>query len=108
MGAIVFGEKYEVPKTRTAVKVDPKIFGAYVGDYEDRPGRVTGILVQNGTLMLKLAGQPDPAEMSAESETEFFDPYHDTQVVFVKDVGGRVTEMILRINGREFHAKKIR
>lgn len=105
--AIVFGEKYDVPRTRTAVKVDPKIFDAYVGDYEDRPGRVTGILVQNGTLMLKLAGQPDPSEMSAESATEFFDPYHDTQVVFVKDAGGRVTEMILRINGREFHAKKI-
>ncbi len=108
LGAIVFGEKYEVPRTRTAVKVDPKIFEAYVGDYEDRPGRVTAILVQNGILMLKLAGQPDPTEMSAQSETEFFDPYHDTQVVFVKDAGGRVTEMILRINGREFHAKKIK
>ena len=87
LGAIIFGEKYEVPRTRTAVKVDPKIFDAFVGDYEDRPGRVTRILVQNGTLMLKLAGQPDPIEISAESETEFFDPYHDTQVVFVKDAG---------------------
>lgn len=108
LSAIVFGEKYEVPRTRTAVKVDPKTFDAYVGDYEDRPGRVTTILVQNGTLMLKLPGQPDPTPMSAESETEFFDPYHDTQVMFVKDAGGRVTEVILRINGREFHAKKIR
>src|SRR4030095_2260706 len=97
LGAIVFGGKYEVPRTRTAVKVNPKIFDAYVGDYEDRPGRVTSILVANGTLMLKLAGQPDPGEMSAESDTEFFDPYHDTQIIFVKDAGGRVTEMILRI-----------
>ena len=108
LGAIVFGEKYQVPRKRIAIKVDPKIFDAYVGDYEDRPGRVTTILVAKGTLMLKLSGQPDPAEMSAESETEFFDPYHDTQVVFVKDAGGRVTEMVLRINGRELHAKKIR
>jgi len=107
-GAIVFGEKYEVPGTRIAVKVNPKIFDAYVGDYEDRPGRVTTILAENGTLMLKLAGQSDPGEMSAESETEFFDPYHDTQVVFVKDAGGRVTEMLLTINGRGYHAKKIR
>lgn len=29
-------------------------------------------------------------------------------VAFVKDADGRVTEMILRINGREFHASKIR
>jgi len=108
LGAIVFSEKYELPRTRTAIKVDPKILDAYVGDYEDRPGRVTGILVHNGTLMLKLGGVPDLIEMAAESETEFFDPYHDTQVVFVKDAGGRVTEMILRINGREFHAKKVK
>jgi len=108
LGAIVFGEKYEVPRTRTAIKVDPKIFDAYVGDYEDRPGRVTGVVVQNGTLMLKLGGLPDPIEMSPESETEFFAPYHDIQAVFVKDGGGRVTEMILRINGREFHPKKIK
>ena len=46
--------------------------------------------------------------MSAESETEFFDPLNDTQVVFVKDAGGKVTEMVLRINGREYHAKKIK
>src|SRR4029079_15923704 len=51
LGAIVFGEKYDVPRTRTAVKINPKIFDAYVGDYEDRPGRVTKILVANGTLM---------------------------------------------------------
>ncbi|HEU5238899.1 MAG TPA: serine hydrolase, partial [Pyrinomonadaceae bacterium] len=112
LGAIVFGEKYELPKTRKAVSINPKILDAYAGDYEDRPGRVTRIFVENGTLMLKLAatgiGQFDPIPMSAESETGFFDPYHDTQVVFVKDADGRVTEMILRINGREFHAKKIR
>jgi hypothetical protein len=46
--------------------------------------------------------------MSAESDTEFFDPMNDTQVVFVKDAGGQVMEMVLRINGREYHAKKIK
>lgn len=108
LAAIVFGEKYEAPRTRTAIKVNPKALDAYVGDYGIRPGRVTNILVENGNLSLRLPGQPDATAMSAESETEFFDPEHDTQVAFVKDTGGRVTEMILRINGREFHAKKIR
>jgi CubicO group peptidase (beta-lactamase class C family) len=112
LAAIVFGEKYEVPKVRTAVKVNSKVLEPYAGDYEDRPGRVTRILVANGTLMLQLAanaiGQIDPIPMSAESETEFFDPINDTQVVFVKDASGQVMEMVLRINGREFHAKKIK
>lgn len=108
LAAIVFGEKYEVPRTRTAVRIDPKILSPYAGDYEDRPGRVASILIENGVLMLKLAGQPDPTPMSPESETDFFDPYHDTQAAFVKDAEGRVTEMIMRINGREFRAKKIK
>ena len=112
LGAIVLGEKYEVPKVRTAIKVSSSVLEAYAGDYEDRPGRVTRILVANGTLKLQLAanaiGQFDPIPMSAESETEFFDPLNDTQVVFVKNAGGQVTEMLLRINGRELHAKKIK
>jgi len=106
------GEKYDLPKVRTAIKISAKVLEPLAGDYEDRPGRVTRILVANGTLKLQLAanaiGQIDPIPMSAESETEFFDPFNDTQVVFVKDAGGQVMEMILRINGREFHAKKIK
>jgi len=112
LGAIVLGEKYELPKVRTTVNISATVLGAYAGDYEDRPGRVTRILVTNGTLKLQLAanaiGQFDPIPMSAESETEFFDPLNDTQVVFVKDAAGQVTEMVLRINGREYHAKKIK
>jgi CubicO group peptidase (beta-lactamase class C family) len=112
LGAIVLGEKYELPKVRTAVSISAKVLEPYAGDYEDRPGRVTRILVANGTLKLQLGanaiGQFDPIPMLAESETEFFDPLNDTQVVFVKDANGQVTEMVLRSNGREFHAKKIK
>jgi len=112
LGAILLGEKYELPKVRTTVNISATVLEAYAGDYEDRPGRVTRILVTNGTLKLQLAanaiGRFDPIPMSAESETEFFDPLNDTQVVFVKDAAGQVTEMVLRINGREYHAKKIK
>lgn len=108
LAAIVFGEKYEIPKERTAVKVDAKTLEAYRGEYEDRPGRTTSILFEGGTLMLKLAGQPDPLPLSAESETRFFHPEQDVQVEFVKDAAGKVTELILRLNGREFHARKVR
>lgn len=112
LAAIVFGEKYEVPNVRTAVKINPKILSAYVGNYEDRPGRVTKIFVENDTLMLKLAatavGERDPIPLKPESETQFFDPLNDIQVAFSKDANGQVTELILRINGREFHAMKIK
>ena len=33
LAAIVFGEKYEIPRERVAIKIDPKILDAYVGQY---------------------------------------------------------------------------
>src|SRR5919202_2006770 len=108
LAAIVFGEKYEIPKERVAVKVDPKALEAYRGEYEDRPGRTTAVLVEGGTLLLRLAGQPDPLLLSAESETRFFHPEQDVQVEFVRDAAGQVTHLILRLNGREFRARKVR
>jgi hypothetical protein len=43
-----------------------------------------------------------------ESETSFFHPIQDIQVAFIKDANGQVIEMTMRLNGREFHAKKIK
>jgi CubicO group peptidase (beta-lactamase class C family) len=40
LAAIVLGEKYEVPRERVGIKVDPKIFDAYVGEYEFAPSRI--------------------------------------------------------------------
>ena len=112
LAAIVFEEKYEIPKVRTAVDINPKILGTYVGEYEDRPGRVTRIFVKNDTLMLKLAataaGEHDAIPMKPESETQFFDPLNDIQVAFVKDANGQISEMTLRLSGREFRTKKIK
>lgn len=108
LAAIVFGEKYEIPRERAAVKVDARTLEAYRGEYEDRPGRTTAVLVEGGALLLKLAGQPDPLPLSAESDARFFHPEQDVQVEFVKDAAGRVTQLILRLNGREFRAAKIK
>ena len=62
--------------------------------------------------MLKLAataaGEHDAIPMKAESETQFFDPRNDIQVAFIRDANGQITEMILRLSGREFRAKKIK
>jgi CubicO group peptidase (beta-lactamase class C family) len=108
LAAIIFGEKYEIPRERMSVKIDPRILNAYVGEYEDRPGRITNILVENDTLMLKLAGQPVGVPLLAESETQFFHPVQDIQIAFIKNANEQVVEVTLRLNGREFHAKKIK
>lgn len=108
LAAIMFGEKYEIPAERISVKIDPKVLVAYVGEYEDRPGRITSILIQNDALVLKLAGQPVGLSLQAQSETQFFHPVQDVQIAFTRNANGQVVEMTLRLNGREFHAKKIK
>jgi CubicO group peptidase (beta-lactamase class C family) len=108
LAAIVFGEKYELPQERVAIRVDPKIFNAYIGEYEDRPGRITIITVEGETVMIKLAGHPDPVPLSPESETQFFHPAMDIQVAFIKGEKGNVTGLKLRLNGRDFQAKKVK
>lgn len=108
LAAIIFGEKYEIPTERVSVKIDPKVLPAYAGDYEDRPGRITSILIENDTVMLKLPGLPVGIPLLAESETQFFHPVQDIQIAFIKNANGQVVEMTLRLNGREFRAKKIK
>ncbi len=41
------------PETRTEVKVDPKVYDAYVGDYQTPEGPVVTFSVENGHLMMK-------------------------------------------------------
>jgi hypothetical protein len=108
LAAIMFGEKYEIPAERSSVKIDPKALVAYVGEYEDRPGRITSILIQDDVLVLKLSGQPVGLPLQAQSETQFFHPVQDVQIAFIKNANEQVVEMILRLNGREFHGRKIK
>jgi CubicO group peptidase (beta-lactamase class C family) len=106
LGAIVFGEKYEMPVERTAVKVDPKIFDSYVGRYELRPDFIFTITRDGDRLLLEATGQPQ-AELFPESATKFFLKVVDAQVTFVKNEAGEVTHLILH-QGGDRQAKKIK
>ena len=65
------------------------------------------ILVFSGLLFTATAAGEPTIPMKAESETQFFDSRNDIQVVFVKHATAK-SEMILRLSGREFRAKKIK
>jgi CubicO group peptidase (beta-lactamase class C family) len=106
LAAIVFGEKYEIPRERVAIKIDPKILDAYVGQYELRPDLIVTITREGDSLMTQLTGQPK-IELFPESETKFFLKVVDAQVSFVKDDKGAVTHLILHQGGDQ-KAKKIK
>ena len=107
LAAITFGEKYELPVERTVVKVDPKIYDAYAGDYEMEPGFVLTITREGDRLMMQATGQ-GKAEAFPSSEVNFFFKVVRADITFVKDAAGRVTHLVLNQNGRQSSAKKVR
>lgn len=88
----------EVPKEKVAIKVDPKVLDAYVGQYEMEGGDVFTIRRDGDKLRAQLTGQPN-FEVFAESETNFFYKVVDAQLTFVKGAQGKVTELVLHQNG---------
>jgi CubicO group peptidase (beta-lactamase class C family) len=107
LAAIAFGEKYEVPVERVVAKVDPKIYDAYVGDYELAPDLVIAVTREGDGLMAQPTGQRK-AELFPTSETNFFLKVVRAEVTFVKDAQGRVTHLVLNQGGRQQTAKKIK
>ena len=87
-------------------KVDPKVFDAYVGQYE-LPMFVLNIMKEGDRLF----GQPEgdtKEELIPESETEFSVTNVGAKVKFVKDEKGVVTHILVSLNGEEFKGKKIK
>ncbi len=86
-------------------KVDPKIFDAYVGEYQLEPEYVIKITKQDDRL---IAQAPEQAEFQLfpESETKFFLTVQEGNFTFVKDESGKVTHILLQPSGST--AKKIK
>jgi D-alanyl-D-alanine-carboxypeptidase/D-alanyl-D-alanine-endopeptidase len=95
------------PAERKAIKLDPRIYDAYVGEYELAPGAVFTIRREGDRLMARLTGQSF-LEIFPESETEFFYRVVDAQITFVKDSNEKVTGLVLHQNGRNPQARKIK
>jgi len=106
LAAIVFGENYEIPEIRIPIKVDPKVYDAYIGQYEIASDFIITITRENNRLFAQATGQPK-FEIYPESETKFFLKAVDAQITFIKNDKGEVTGLILHQYGRDYPGKKI-
>jgi len=100
------------PKEKTVAVVNPKIYEAYFGQYELEisSNYVVTISAKDGKLMMTLK-QPtgeSSAELLPESETQFFRRDVDFEMTFVKNNEGQTTGLIIRQEGAEYRAKKIK
>ena len=94
-------------KDRKVASVDPKLYGAYIGEYELAPQFILTITTDAGRIFAQATGQPR-VEIFPESEVDYFLTVTDAQITFVKDADGHVNQLVLHQGGRDIPAKKSR
>src|SRR5260370_3236848 len=96
LGAVLFGDKVDLPWERKQISLDSKVLDRYAGTYQAGDMTVS-ITNENGHLMIQPRGQ-SKREAFPSSETEFFVKDVDLSVVF--SVGPKAKETEFRWLGR--------
>jgi CubicO group peptidase (beta-lactamase class C family) len=97
----------ETTEQTVTVNISPQILNAYVGQYEIAPNLLVTITLEGDKLMGVMTGQ-SKVELAPASETRFVVREANAEVNFFKDAQGRVTHLILRLNGEEMRGRKIK
>jgi hypothetical protein len=92
-----------IPFEPTVATLDPRIYDAYVGDYEYAPGMIAAVRRVGDRLVHQMPGLGDD-ELVPETDTSFFIRGEaaggsSSRTIFVKDDAGRVTHYIYRQYG---------
>ncbi len=95
---------------RTIARVDPRVFDAYVGQYQPNPSVVLTVTREGDKLMMQQGSSAEKRELLPESEANFFTNENRLLTYsFVKDEKGQVTHLALQTAGREIaRATKIK
>jgi CubicO group peptidase (beta-lactamase class C family) len=91
---------------RKVIKLDPKIYDQYVGQYEVEPGKAFTITKENDRLFINDAGRPK-IQAFPESEERFFFTPMETRLTFIRDSKGLVTHAEFE-DASEFRGQRIR
>jgi hypothetical protein len=101
---------------RVATDIDPRIYSAYVGQYEGPTDSgltfAASVTSEQGHLYVDLLGDESPRlEMLPQSETSFFyltyDGDWDLEVTFVQGHAGQVSQAVLEVGERSFRFDRI-
>jgi mono/diheme cytochrome c family protein len=90
---------YVVERPAGLAKVSPKVFDAYVGQYDTGNKRIYTITREGDRYFGQATGNPK-RELFAMSDVKFSIPEVDSVVTFVKNEKGEVTEMLYEQNDR--------
>lgn len=99
-------EKLVAPKQHVERAADPATLGRYVGVYRFGPTYAIQVSLEYGHLWVR-DNSDKSLELFSEKDDEFFFQAIDAQVSFVADTSGKVTKLILHVNGDDSVATKV-
>lgn len=93
-------------KQHKLVAVDSKLLDRYAGRYGEPPNLIETVRREGDHLSLQENNEPKQ-EIFPESQNEFFSKTSDDELTFESDSHGRVTRMVLHVDGRDVPVKRI-
>ena len=108
-GAVAMLKRLETTSPTVAARetVDPKLYDAYVGEYEITPTFKAAVFKEGDKLMMQATDQP-AFELFPESADNFFLKVVEAKVTFTRDDKGQVTGLVIHQGGRDVPGKKIK
>ena len=92
---------------RNAVKIDPQLLDSYLGRYEFGPGAIATVTREGDALKWR-GGNRLPVTLMPLSDTRFFGKETDSEMTFIKNDKGLVTDVVLKLGVcQETKAKKV-
>jgi D-alanyl-D-alanine carboxypeptidase len=105
LAAILFGEKYELPREYKEVPIDPKILDRYPGTYQS-PRLAFAVTKESGRLFVQATGQPK-FEVYPYAENKFFLKVVEATIEFGPAGAERAMELILDQGAAHVVAKRV-
>jgi CubicO group peptidase (beta-lactamase class C family) len=94
------------PKEHKEIAVDPKLYDAYVGQYQLAPNFILTVTREGDELFVQATGQPK-FQIFPSSAREFFLKVVDAQITFETDSTGRAVSLTLHQNGANVPGKRV-
>ncbi len=95
------------PRPRAVVPVDAKVSARYAGQYQISPALLLTVTSENGKLFVQATKQPK-VQLHPESETKFFIAEAEIEMRFLPDNKGDVSQVVVRFNGQEAKARRVK
>ena len=86
--------------------IDAKIYERYAGQYETPMGLL--MVTREGDKLMAQPKGEQKFELAPLSETHFSAATVGAQITFVKDGRGRVTHLLVNVNGKDMQGRKIK